>query len=135
MVRFSIYDFLLPGNRVYVEVLAKTMIEICFATPVTVAMGVSLNELFKRDGSLITVKRRIQQEYIKVLLAVFSGKWLSILITMCGPSPMLKFLVGMVISNLLNIYTSWRINTTLDSSKKPQIEDITESNPKETKVD
>eukprot|EP00667_Euglena_gracilis_P027112 EG_transcript_33278 len=113
MGRYLLYDALLPGHRMLREVPLKTAAELLIFTPITTAIGSSLNEYFKRDGSWESVKLRQHQEFRNLLCAAFSVKTVTTYIQLSFASTSMKFFSGLIFGLFLNVYTSWRINVRL----------------------
>jgi hypothetical protein len=55
ILRYSLYDAYIPGNRIYVEVPIKTGIECLFVTPLMAALGMSINDYMKPQAILHSV--------------------------------------------------------------------------------
>ena len=52
MLRLSLYDYLLPENRLFVEAPIKAAIEVFVFTPPLTPPGNAINEMLKTHGSL-----------------------------------------------------------------------------------
>eukprot|EP01004_Peranema_trichophorum_P008676 NODE_7426_length_779_cov_63.448171_g6816_i0.p1 GENE.NODE_7426_length_779_cov_63.448171_g6816_i0~~NODE_7426_length_779_cov_63.448171_g6816_i0.p1 ORF type:complete len:214 (+),score=21.43 NODE_7426_length_779_cov_63.448171_g6816_i0:67-708(+) len=113
VVRFAVLDTFFPGQNVFPEVTIKVIINNILCVPIVAGIGLGLNEYLKPKGTISTVRRRLNQELLQMLMVMWTAKLAIQYVVFLGPTAFTQFLLGLVANCFLNIYASWRANVRL----------------------
>jgi hypothetical protein len=113
IIRFTLLDYYIPGQRLFPDVLLKAAINNFFFLPLVCAAGLALNEYYKPGSSFENVVRRVRQEFLNILIVSMSSRLVVQYFIFLAPTAMSKFIVGLCVTSVVNIFASWRTNVQL----------------------